>query len=211
MRAFEIHPPKNPATVPATPRRRRRRRWLLAGLFLLVLGGLGWALRPDPRLARARELQKDLFANRPAGPLTEEQKARVREFRAEVARLSEGQKRALFEPMRQKAKEELRRYSGLSPREKTAYLDRIIDRSLARQKAAAQPRPGGPAGPGFGPPGAGQGGSGPPGTGQGADRRKQMLDNTTPEDRAARDQLRHDLNARQRQRGLTAGGGGFGR
>jgi len=215
MRAFEIHPPKNPppkspAPKPAAAGPRRRRRWLLILLFLLLLGGIGRAFRPDPHLSRARALQAEVFANRPAGTPTAEQKARMQEFRQEVARLSPAQKRELFEPMRQKAQEKLAAYARLSPLEKIEYLDKAIDRAEKARKEGQQ-RGSGAGRAGGGPPGGagGPGGGRPPLTQDQIDqRRKERLDSTTPEERALRDQFRRDMNARRQQRGLPTGGGG---
>lgn len=189
MRAFEIHPPKEPAAKPAPPKSpRRRRRWGLVGLFLLLLAVGWWALRPDPQVARARELQKQLFA----GPPTADRKAKFEEFRSAVARLSAGQKRELFAPMREKAKADFDRYFSLGPREKQGYLDRVIDRS-AKMSAKGPPPPKGP----------------PLNPDQIEERKKKMLDRSTPEDRAKRDQFRRELEARRKQRGLPAGGKGW--
>src|SRR5438067_859196 len=208
MRAFEIHPPKPPAPKPAKEKSpRRRRRWALAGLFLVLLTAGWWAVRPDPQVARARALQKELFAQRTAGPPSGERKAKVQEFRAAVAKLSDGQKRELFAPMREKMKADFDRYFTLGPREKVEYLDRAIDRSekMRKERGPGGGPPGG--GFGFGPPG-GAGKGPPPTSGQIEARKKQRLDATTPEDRARRDQFRHDLEARRRQRGLPPGGRG---
>jgi hypothetical protein len=217
MRAFEIHPPKQPVPKPVAKTPRRWRRWGLAGLFLLLLGAGWWAVRPDPELARARQLQQELFAERPPGPPTEDRKAKFKEFRDTMAKLSDGQKRELFEPMRQKSREEFDRYFTLGKQEKVQYLDRLIDRSEKmrkdieqKQKAGGQPGGRGFGAPGgFGPPGGKA--KGPPDPDRIEERKKQRLDKSTPEERAKRDQFRHDMDARRKQRGLPAGGGrGFG-
>jgi hypothetical protein len=213
MRAFEIHPPKPAAPIPAAARRRRRRPWLLAFLFLLLLGLGWWAVRPDPQVARARELQRELFAKRPSGPPTEERKAKLKEFRDVMGTLSGDQKRELFEPMRQKAQEDFDRYFTLGPQEKAAYMDRLIDRSEKMRKDRDQrAKAGGKGGQGgttgFRPPGgSGKGSQNPD---QIEERKKKRLDSSTPEDRAKRDQFRRDLEARRKQRGLPPGGGGRG-
>jgi hypothetical protein len=205
MRAFEIHSPKPPAAQAAPPKRRRR-RWLLALLFLLWLGIGWWAFRPDPQLARAKALQQELFANRPAGPPSEERRAKMQEFRQAVGKLTDGQRRELFEPARQRAKQEFARYSALSRQEKAQYLDQIINRSeQMRQQQEQQQKAGG--GGGFGP--SGGAGRAPQTPEQIEERKKRRLDQTTPEERAQRDQFRHDLEERRKQRGLPPGNGGF--
>jgi hypothetical protein len=208
MRAFEIHSPKHPAAKPAPPKRRRRRRhWLLAILFLLLLGLGWWAFRPDPQVARAKALQQELFASRSSGPPSGDRKAKVQEFRQAVGKLTDGQKRELFEPMRQKAKQDFARYSTLNRQEKGLYLDQAIDRSEKMRQERDQRAKAGGVATGFGPPGGG--GKGPQTPEQIEDRKKRMLDRTTPEERAQRDQFRHDLEERRKQRGLPPGNGGF--
>lgn len=219
MRAFEIHQPKPPApNAKPTPPRRRRRRWLLAAAFLLVLAGGWWAFRPDPQVARARALQQELFAGRQSGPPTDDRKAKMQEFRQAVSGLSAGQKRELFEPMRQKAKQEFDRYFTLDKAGKTAYLDGLLDRAeKGRVEREQRAKPGGGANGGGANGGPNSGGNGfgpPPGAGKAKltpdeieERKKKRLDQTTPEDRAKRDQFRHDMEERRKQRGLPPGGG----
>jgi hypothetical protein len=211
MHAFTVHPQKTPEPAPPaadeTPRRRWRRR-LAALLLLLLIGGLTWAVRPNRHLARAQELQQELFdKNLPP----EDRKARFEAYRAELKQLTGEQKRELFAPMRQKRKAEMDRYFALSQRDKNKYLDDTIDRSEKRKKEQQKGQANG--GPGGGGPGGGFGfgpGGGPGGKASSPqekeNRRKQALDNTTPEERAQRDQFRHDLDNRRRQRGLPASG-----
>src|SRR5262249_47001970 len=103
MHAFTVHPQKTPAPPTAADDekpRRRWRRWLLALLLLLLIGGLTRAVRPDPHLARARELQKELFSAKGLPP--EERKAQFEAYRTELKHLTNDQKRELFAPMREK-------------------------------------------------------------------------------------------------------------
>jgi hypothetical protein len=187
-------------------RLKKHRRWLLALLFLLVVGGLGWAVRPDPTVARAKALQAELFADRPAGPPSAETKAKMDEFRTLTKTMSDSQRADLFAPMREKAKAEFDRYFTLSKKEKTQYLDTLIDQGekfrKEREKAGktAAPGTGGPPGGGFRGP---AGGGGPDAA---KDRGKARLDHSTPEDRAKRDQFRKDMDDRRKQRGLPAAG-----
>jgi hypothetical protein len=211
MHAFTVHPqkPPEPAAPPAADEKppRRRRRWLVALLLFLLIGGLGWAVRSPSHLARAQELQRELFEAKNLPP--EERKARFEAFRSEVKQLTEGQKRELFAPMREKRKAEMNRYFAMSPREKTKYLDDLIDRSEKMKKEWEQKGKANGGGPGGGPGGGfgfgpGGGGGGKASTPQEKEtRRKQALDNTSPEERAQRDQFRRDLDNRRRQRGLS--------
>jgi hypothetical protein len=198
------------------PPRRWRRRGAIA--FLLVgLVGLAWAVRPDPHLARAKELQKQLFGPQAKGLSADERKARFAEYRGEVKRLSANQKWELSAPVREKQKAEMDRYFALSPKEKLKYLDERIDRSEKARKEwgqkGKQTKGGPPGGNKSGSPGVGKAGfAGAPGGGPGAGprsaeaiekRRKQFLDRTTPEERAKRDLFRKEMNDRRRQRGLS--------
>ncbi|MDB5308517.1 MAG: hypothetical protein JWO38_2719 [Gemmataceae bacterium] len=225
MHAFTVHPQKNPApTADAKPRRWRRR--VAALVLLLGIAGLVWAVRPDPHLARAKELQSELFTPEAKNLPPDERKAKFAELRDQMKRLTDDQKRDLFAPMREKQKAEMARYIGLPPKEKVKYLDERIDRSEKMRKEREQKggKGNGAGGPPGGFPGGGSaagskaggfagsvgaggpGGGGGPGQGRSPaeieNRRKQFLDNTTPEERAQMDQFRKDMNDRRKQRGL---------
>ena len=205
-----------PAAADEKPRRRWRRRAALL-LLLLGIGGLVWAFRPDPHLARAQELQKELFGPGAKNISPDERKAKFAEYRDEVKRLNDDQKWELSAPMREKRKAEMDRYFAMSPKEKVKYLDEQIDRSEKMRKEREKksgPGNGGPPGGGFafgGQGGAKAGGGGPGGAaGRSPEeiekRRKQHLDRTSPEERARMDQLRKDMDDRRRQRGLPPRG-----
>lgn len=200
MHAFTVHPPKEPAS--ADPPRRRWRRWAAVLLLLLGLGGLVWALRPDPHLARAKELQKELFGPAGKGLAPDERKARFAELRDNVKRLNTDQKWELSAPMRERQRAEMDRYFAMSPKEKAAYLDEHINRSekmrKEREQRAAQGNGGNRGG---GPPGA-SGGGRPRSPDDIEQRLKQALERTTPDERARADQFRKEMNDRRRQRGL---------
>lgn len=215
MHAFTVHPQKKPepaAPAAAEEKPRRRRRWLLALLLLLLIGGLGWVVRPDPHLARAMELQKELFSPDAKNLPPEQRKARFEAYRAETMHLTAAQKRELSAPMREKRKADMDRYFALSPKEKTKHLDDLIDRGekAKKDREKAGQAPGGPPrggpgggfgfGPGGGPGGGPNGKAGTPAERE--QRRKQALDRTTPEERAQTDQFRRDMDNRRRQRGL---------
>jgi hypothetical protein len=224
MHAFTVHPQK-PAAPPAPPaadkKPRRRKRWLLLLLLLLFLiGGTVWATRPDPHLARAKELQAELFSPEAKNLSPEDRKAKFEQYRAEVKNLTPEQKKELSEPMRAKMRADLERYHAMSQEEKARHLDEVIDRSEKMRKEreqrakanGGQPGGGGPGGGGpRGGPGGGPGGgpNGPGGSRTAADiekRRKERLDQSTPEERAMRDEFRRDLEARRKQRGLPPSG-----
>ncbi len=223
MHAFTVHPQKAPPapTEKEKPRRRWRRLFALA-LLLLGISGVVWAVRPDPRLARAQALQKGLFGPDAKNLSPDERKARFAEYREQVKHLTEDQKWELSAPMREKQKAEMDRYFALSPKDRTKYLDERIDKSEKMrkdwEKQKAQGKAGPPAGGiGFGGPNGGNKSGGPGGSKAGGPggpggkspeeiekRRKQSLDRTTPEERAKRDQFRKEMEDRRRQRGLPA-------
>ena len=78
MHAFQVHPQKVPPPAVKPPRQRRWRRWGALTLLVLGVGGLVWAVRPDPHLARAKTLQKELFSAAGKSLSPEERKARYK-------------------------------------------------------------------------------------------------------------------------------------
>jgi hypothetical protein len=108
----------------------------------------------------------------------------------------------MFAEGRKRFQQELEKYHRMSPAEKNHYLDERIDQmEKMRQQMAQRNRSGtgGPATFGAGPGGPGFGGSAE----DRERRRKERLDQTTPEFRALMDQFRKDMNARRQQRGLS--------
>ena len=213
MHAFTVHPQKTAPEKAPERSPRRWRRWLALFLVLLGVSAIVWAVRPNPHLARARALQKELFS--PAGKALspEERKARFAEYREQVRHLTSDQKWELSAPMRERQTAEMSRYFAMTPAEKARYLDERIDRGERMRKEwqsrggtakGSQPRRefGSVGGKGGGGNGGGPGGRPALSAEAKEQRRKQYLDRTTPEERARRDQFRRDLEARRRQRGL---------
>jgi hypothetical protein len=174
----------------------RRRYWLLALLPLLLLS---WWVWPDGRLARAKELQTELFSEG-TSLAPDDRRAKFEELRNVTRQMSDSQRRELGREMERRREDELRRYTQLSPAEKKQRLDRDINRQeQMRQRMQANPGGGPPrVGPG-GPTGGSRGPSTPETREQ---HRQQYLDHTTPEHRELRDQYRRDLDARRKERGL---------
>jgi cell division protein FtsB len=219
-------------TNPERPR--RRRRWLTLLLLLLIgFGGYGGyrLIRTDPAVKKVRDLRKEL-ADANLSP--DQRRDKFRQLREAMDKLPpqkrEQMQREMAEEGRKRFEEQMKRYAKMSPDEKTRYLDQQIDRmEQFRQRRQQQNQNGsgpgtgaggvftsGPAGGGQrGPGGQAQGGAGGGqgfGNGQQSSaedrerRRKQMLDQTTPEFRAMRDQYFKDLRQRQQQRGFTTFG-----
>jgi hypothetical protein len=183
-------------TPEAEPPTRRRRKWLLLLPLLLLLI---WWLWPNGRLAKARELQNELFAQgTQLSP--DDRRTKFEELRNVTRGMSDAQRRELSEDRRKRMEDELRKYIQSSPAEKQQRLDHDIHRQEERRQN--QNNAGGGGRPnGFG--GGGPNGQGRPSTPEDRERwRQQRLDQTTPEMREMRDQYRRDLNARRQQMGL---------
>ena len=128
---------------------RRRWRWLVALLLVFMIGGLVWAVRPNPHLTRAKELQKALFSPDAKNLSADQRKAMFDEYRTEMKKLTDEQKAALFEPMRQQQMADLDRYFAMSQQEKNRYLDERIDRSEKAKKDRQLKGGGAPGAAGF--------------------------------------------------------------
>jgi len=128
----------------------------------------------------------------------------------------------------------MKAFFATPPEKRQAELDKQIKREQMMQKAFAAAGgfgggrpggggPGGPGGPGGGGPGGGgpggpggggrgPGGGGPPGGGPGGGNpeawRKQMIDNTSPSQRAQFTEYRNAMDQRRQQLGLGNGGWG---
>jgi len=202
-----LAPAKSLKPTKPTLARRRRRAWLLLLLLLLVGYGGYRLLRGDPHLKKVRELRAELFTAEAANLPPEERAEKFRQLREESEKLAPESRQALADEGRKRFEAELDRYRAMSPEEKARYLDERIDRAeRARQNRQAN---------GAGGPNAAGGPPGGRGAGLGTEdrdrRRKQRLDNSTPEFRAKMDQFIHDMQARRQQRGLPASSGFGGR
>jgi hypothetical protein len=196
------------------PKRKRRWKWLV----LLSLVGFAFGsyrtLRTDPNVRKIRDLRKELAAGTELTP--EQRREKFQQIRETMEKLPPAKRdqirREIAEEGRQRFESDLRRYARLSPQEKTRYLDQQIDRMEAarRQRSQFQGEAAPPAGSSvvFGssanvgrPPNYQKGGQ-PQSAEDREKRRKQRLDETTPEFRALRDQYFKDLQARRQQRGV---------
>jgi hypothetical protein len=154
-------------------------------IFLAIL--LYLRLRPDPNVARARELAKQM-----ANPtLSAEQRREVgRQLRDQVQKLNPAQRRDLFRDRRKVMEERIAGFFKKSRQEQVAQLDEDINRM--QQFRGQGPPPGGPV-------------NNPARARSGEDRdtrRRERLDQTTPEFRAQMAEYFKQLNARRQQRGL---------
>jgi len=195
-----------------------KKQWLtLAVVLVLLLAGVGLRFfGGHARVERLRKLRDEAFSPAALQASPEERRAKMEAFRKEQEKLSPAERKEVWADLRKERQKELERYHKMSKEEKAAYLDERIDQMEA-MRASWQSRNGGnSAGRGPGPRNGGSGetppqaGTATENRGGGANlsaedrerRRKDMLDATTPEERALRDQFFKDLQARRVQRGL---------
>ena len=186
----------------------RKRRWYRLGalLLLLLLGYVTYrAVRPDPNLKKLKQLRED-FAAHGKEWTPDQRQEKGKQMRDTMAKLSPGQRDALAAEGRQRFQQELERYARMSKDEKTHYLDERINQMEKMRQQFGQQNRNGTGGPGTFAAGPGcRGGQGLSAE-QREQRRKERLDQTTPEFRALMDQFRKDMNARRQQRGLPVRG-----
>jgi hypothetical protein len=177
---------------------------LVALLFLALLGAF-WLFRPDPRLAKAKALQAELFGPQGKQLSPDQRTAKMREFRETTKGLSSTQRRQLGAEGRKQKQREIARYFTLPPREKVQFLDQQIRREQQFRQQMQARGGGAPKGP----PTKGAAPKGKGGTEQERDQRRQVrLDSTSPSERALMNQYMKDLNSRRSQLGIPPRGGG---
>jgi hypothetical protein len=180
---------------------------ILAALLLCVF--LYWMFRPNPQLTKVKEMRRELVADTSRNLSPQERRARLEALRKEQAKLTSAERKQLADEGRKRRKAAMEHYATLSKAEKNKVLDQQIDRMQAMRRQMQQANANGRGNVnGFGFP---QGGAGPgPSPEERERRRKEMLDSTTPEERAQFDQYRKDLQARMTQRGIAPTSGGWG-
>jgi hypothetical protein len=178
-----------------------KQRWIGGSALVLLLSSVPfyWYFRPDPYLEKMRVLQRELAAEETRKlPLADQYELR-RQFQEQARQMSSRQQRVLANDRRRLLLEKIEQFLALSPDEQTAALDAVIDRldgfrqieTAARQAlgelaAASSPR------------------RARPGTPDQRERLlKQLLDATTPQDRAAMAKFKQQLIDRLNARGIT--------
>jgi hypothetical protein len=165
-------------------------------VFMLLGYGTYKKVRADANMRQVRRLQQAMAAQSP-----EQRRETMQQLRAATEKLTPGQRRQLADDGRKRFEADMVTYTKLSKPEKAAHLDRQIDRmEQFRQNAPVN----------------GVFASGPTRSTSGAPTRsaeererlrRDRLDATTPEFRAAMDQFRKDMAARRQERGLPSGPG----
>jgi hypothetical protein len=117
-----------------------------------------------------------------------------------MQQLSPAQREALAAEGRKRFEAELKRYSQMSAADKNRYLDERIDQMEKMRQQFGQRPPGGQGT--FGTNGPAPGGGQNLSPEEREKRRKERLNQTTPEFRALMDNFRKDMANRRQQRGL---------
>lgn len=202
-----------------------RRQLAIAGAALLILTGSAaayWHFRPDPQqiqLAKLEEQFKVLRSEETLSLPPQKQLEMMEQFRKESQSLPPEQRRKVEEWGRQWFKGVMDKYYELPEEQREAYLDAWIDRfeamrqerERAREERAAQKAAAGDdAAPAGTQPGASGEAKGAAGKGrwnsltpeEREKRRRDMLDRTTPEERARFADFMLKIGARRVARGL---------
>ncbi len=180
---------------------------VVAAVLIVLLVYLFWDSGPDPDVARVLEMQQALFGPSAQHLAAAERRGKLDALKKAQRELTPAQRKELSAALRQQKKAELERYFSMSQADKKRWLDEQINRTEALRQEWAKNGKAPPKGST-----ATTGNSSGAGTTSGGAKsfeerehfRKQMLDVTTPEERAMRDQVRKDLAARRAQRGLPA-------
>ena len=202
------------------------RKWIVlaAGLFALVglSAGAYRYYRPDPQLAKIRELGEQMRTAGREMP-NEQRRELFRQMRQQTRSLTPDQQEQLRKEREDRRREEMKKFFQMSKEDQTAYLDRIIKQGEERRQQWQQNQQANQQGnqqadnqrrqqqqqAGQGPPPRGQGNR----TGSDEDRdrrRREMLDRSTPEDRAMAAEFRKMMNERRKELGLPPMQGGRG-
>lgn len=181
----------------------QRRGWAAgSAAVVLLLGGLaGWAMLPgeDPDLVAIRELRAGL--SEPELP-PEKRRETFEAIRTAVEALPEEKREIardeLREGFRARRTEMLNEWFAAPEEEKTAKIDELLDRIVARRNSGER----------GGPPRGGPGGRGdrPNDADSRNARRKERLNASTPEMRAKMGEFRDALRERADERGIELGG-----
>jgi len=180
----------NPVDLLRTCQRLLRVGIVALSIFLAIL--LYLRLRPDPNVARARELAKQMAD----ATLSADQRRQVgRQFRDQVQKLNPAQRRDVFQDRRKAMEKRIADFFKKSRQEQIAQLDEDINR-MQQFRGQGPPQGGGP--------------MNNPGRARSSEdrdtRRRERLDQTTPEFRAQMAEYFKQLNARRQQRGFRVMG-----
>ena len=196
-----------------------KRNWLIVSLVLFCTLTLGaWAFgmfSPDPRVTAIKELRSKLESPEAKKMSRDERRKIHSEMRKQFEAMPEDQRRALMQEGRgqwqARMQKHMDEFFALPPDKQTAAIDKQIDEMEARRKRREQGRSGNQTAGKDNQRGRGWGGrrgsGGPQSENARNERRKRMMANTTPEQRAKFQAYRKLVENRRKQRGLPDGGG----
>lgn len=171
-------------------------------MVLIALGLAGWWFWSGSDLERLQALQTQL---RDESLDDGARRALWQEFREGMRGLSQDERAQLFAGFGGRRGPDLDEFFALPPKQRTAFLDREINKSEQRrrqtQAQGARGNQGPPAGFGGGP-----GGFGNRSPTEREAARKRRLDDSSPEDRAQRAEYRRLMDERRTARGLEPSG-----
>ncbi|MFL5243912.1 MAG: hypothetical protein ACJ8FY_17560 [Gemmataceae bacterium] len=176
-----------------------RRRVAVSGAIVLLCGfGLAcWIFfRPDPGLVRAQELSIKLRENLPI----DRRRELMRELRQTMEQLTPEQRRALAKDRRKEFEDRIAKYFTLPKEEQTAYLDAQINGMEEARRQRQRDNPSYPT--------STRPNTRPYDAEERDRRRRDRLDQSTPEQRAEFAAFFQALRDRRQQRGLPGWGGG---
>jgi hypothetical protein len=178
-------------------------------LLLLGLGGAVWRARADSQLTKVKELRKQMTSDAARNLPEEKRRELWKQFGKEMQQLTPAQRRQLGAERQRAFEDRIRKFLKMSKAEKAKFLDQEIDRMEAMRKRFQANAAKGPGANALAAGGAGGRRSRDPDERE--RRRKQFLDNTTPEARALRADFMRQLQQRRQQRGLPPMPGPWGR
>lgn len=202
-----------------------RKTLLALTVIVLVIGGAAWAAAyfgGESDLDRVRASASEMFGNRDDDLSEEERRKQREDFRTQVESLSEEDRRELFNDWRQRSMERFEEHVdnllAMSEEERDAALDEQIDREEAmrerweqrRQERADSDQSQGNQPQAGGDRGRGGWSRGPRDANSRNERRREMLDHTSPEFRAKMTEYRRLVKERRAERGLPDSGGWWG-
>ncbi len=193
----------------------RKTKYGLLALALVLAGGgslwAWWHFRDDPEIARMIALGEQMRAD--SKNLPEDKRREMwSQFGEEMRQLSPDQRQALFAANRdrwqERAKEEMEQFFELPPADRKKALDKRIDEEERRKKESQKRRAQQTAKSGQTNGGMRNGQFAGRGQNRTAEeksaRRNQMLDRSSPEERAMCAEYRRLMDERRRERGLPA-------
>lgn len=184
-----------------------KRTTVVAVLLLVVLVAAGVAYfrsgpKQDPQVAKALETQSKIAKVMIDGGSRKDRQKAFEDMRGEMKNLDENQRKQVFQEgmsnFARKFDERLKDYFDLPPEKRVAFLDKDIKRMEDMRKEAMAARANGE-GPPRGPGGGGKGSL----DGKSRDEfRRNMLNKTSPDQRARMTEYMQDLQRRRQQLGL---------